>query len=223
MSAPADVQAVDVEDLGLDGMAATVRTPVGTRTVRTALLGRGNLANVLAAVAVALYYDVPLDGIVERASSLRPAPRRGEVFRLAGGVTLVDDSYNSNPRALRIALQVVGREQRCARRVAVLGEMLELGRHADHLHRESGRAAAAAGLARLVAVGGPAAMALADEAVAAGMPASSVLHLATSQEAADRIESIVAPGDVVLVKGSRGTRTDIVADRLRALFGVEAR
>ena len=66
-------------------------------------------------------------------------------------------------------------------------------------------------------------MALADEAVAAGMPASSVLHLATSQEAADRIESIVAPGDVVLVKGSRGTRTDIVADRLRALFGVEAR
>jgi UDP-N-acetylmuramyl pentapeptide synthase len=66
-------------------------------------------------------------------------------------------------------------------------------------------------------------MALADAAVGAGLPASAVICVRTSQEAADRLESIVAPGDVVLVKGSRGTRTDIVADRLRVLPGTEAR
>ena len=166
----ADVRATLIEDRGVDGMRAHVTTPAGERFFETPLLGRGNLANVLAATAVALDAGIALDVIVDVASRLRPADRRGAVARLGGGVTLIDDSYNSSPTALRRALDVVAHESRCERKIAVLGEMLELGDHALALHEECGRAAAAAGLTMLFAIGGAPARALADAAVAAGMP-----------------------------------------------------
>ena len=215
----ADVWASGIEELGLDGTAATVHTAAGTAALRTPLVGRGNLSNVLAAAAVALQYEVPLGPIVERAASLRPAPRRGEVIRLAGGVTLVDDSYNSNPRALQVALQVAARERRCARRIAVLGEMLELGDGSMALHEACGHAAASAGLDVLVTVGGEPARALGTAAVGAGMPAAAVSHAATSDEAAAMMVRLVRPGDLVLVKGSRAVRTDAVIERLTVEFG----
>jgi UDP-N-acetylmuramoyl-tripeptide--D-alanyl-D-alanine ligase len=102
------------------------------------------------------------------------------------------------------------------RRIAVLGEMLELGEQSVALHEACGRAAARAGLTYLLTVGGPPALAMAHAAVAAGMPASAVRHLATSAEAADAVVPMLRDGDVVLVKGSRGVRTDIVADRVKA-------
>jgi len=219
MEAPADVRASGIEELGLDGTAAAVRTAAGTATLRTPLIGRGNLANVLAAATVALEYGVPLGSIVERAACLRPAPRRGDVMRLAGGVTVIDDSYNSNPRALQAALQVAAQERRSARRIAVLGEMLELGGGSTALHEACGRAAASAGLDALVTVGGEPARALGTAAVHAGLPAASVSHAATSDEAAAMTVSLVRPGDLVLVKGSRAVRTDVVVDRLTVEFG----
>jgi UDP-N-acetylmuramoyl-tripeptide--D-alanyl-D-alanine ligase len=214
----ADVRASGVEDLGLDGTAAALHTPAGVTSLRTPLLGRGNLANVLAAATVALHYGVPLDVIVAEAAVLQPLLHRGEVLRLAGGLTLVDDSYNSNPRALEIALQVIGREQRCGRRVAVLGEMLELGAQALSLHEACGRAAASAGLAALVTVGGEAARALGAAAVRAGMAPSAVWHVAASEEAAEKALAIARPGDLVLVKGSRGIHTEMVVARLAGEF-----
>jgi UDP-N-acetylmuramyl pentapeptide synthase len=98
----------------------------------------------------------------------------------------------------------------------VLGEMLELGEHSLALHEECGRAAAAAGLARLFAIGGSPARALATAAIAAGMPVASVTYFETSELAAPAVVTEVTAGDLVLVKGSRGTRTDVVADRLVA-------
>jgi UDP-N-acetylmuramoyl-tripeptide--D-alanyl-D-alanine ligase len=199
--AGATVRATDTENLGIDGMRARVATPAGERVIHTALLGRGNLANVLAATAVALDFDVPLDNI-----------------RLRGGIVLIDDSYNSSPSALAAALDVVGREARVSRKVAVLGEMLELGEHSVALHRVSGKTAAAAGLRLLFVIGGAAARALAEAAVEAGMPASAVRYAEKSEVAAGDIAAAVKAGDLVLVKGSRGTRTDIVADRIAAEF-----
>ena len=213
---PADVAAASVVDRGLAGTRATVKAPWGTAVVDVPLLGRGHLANALAAMAVAGDYGVAGDAMVERLAALRPAPRRGEVWRLASGVTLVDDSYNSNPRALQRTLEAVAAERECSRRLAVLGEMLELGDQAATLHEACGRAAAHAGLTRLVTVGGAPALALALAAVAAGMPGSAVRHVGTSEAAADALLPELRPGDVVLVKGSRGVRTDIVADRIKA-------
>jgi len=214
----ADVRATNVEDRGVDGMRARVSTPAGAQVFETPLLGRGNLANVLAATAVALDANIPLDTIAGVAARLRAADRRGAVSRLPGGITLIDDSYNSSPTALRRALDVVAHESRCERKIAVLGEMLELGDHAEALHEECGRAAAAAGLSMLFAIGGAPARALADAAITAGMPRESVTYFAQSADAIGPISAEVRRGDLVLVKGSRGTRTDLVVDRLAAEF-----
>jgi UDP-N-acetylmuramoyl-tripeptide--D-alanyl-D-alanine ligase len=216
IEAAADVRAVDVEDRGLDGMRARVVTPAGERTIDTPLLGRGNLSNILAAIAVAVDGGVTLGEIASAATRLRPAERRGAVLRLRDGITVIDDSYNSSPSALRGALEVVARESRASRKVAVLGEMLELGDHSLALHAESGRAAAAAGLTRLVAVGGAPARELARAAVAAGLAESSVSYFDKSDDASAAVLELVRPGDLILVKGSRGIRTDVVVDRLAA-------
>ena len=134
---------------------------------------------------------------------------------LRNGVRLVDDSYNSSPAALRRALDVLGHEAG-SRRLAVLGEMLELGEHSTVLHQECGRAVVQAGVARLFVVGGPPVRALGEAAVAAGLDRTAVSWFDTSDAAATAVVSSIVPGDLVLVKGSRGIRTDIVADRIMA-------
>jgi len=105
-----------------------------------------------------------------------------------------------------------------ARKIAVLGEMLELGAHSTRLHEECGALAAAVGLDLLIAVGGPPARALAAAAVRTGMAEASVAYVATSAEAAELAARRTRPGDLVLVKGSRGIGTDVVVDRLKAEF-----
>jgi UDP-N-acetylmuramoyl-tripeptide--D-alanyl-D-alanine ligase len=200
----------------VSGTSARLSTPAGDADLHVPLPGRGQLLNVLAAAAVALDYGVPLDAIAGRAATLAAAPRRGEVNRLSRGVVLVDDSYNSSPAALARALDALGSERPDGRRVAVVGEMRELGAFTTSLHEDSGRRVVAAGVDLLVAIGGPPAEALAAAAIAAGLPAARVRHWATSEEAAAPVAALLEPGDVVLVKGSRGTRTDIVADRVKA-------
>jgi UDP-N-acetylmuramoyl-tripeptide--D-alanyl-D-alanine ligase len=180
----ATVRALDVADLGVDGMRARVSTPVGERV----------------------------------SARLHPSDRRGVVRRLTSGITVIDDSYNSSPAALRAALAVLA-GSRSGRRVAVVGEMLELGGHTTRLHEACGRAAAESGVDLLIAVGGAPARALADAAIAAGLPETAVRYIETSSEAADLMAAAIAPGDLVLVKGSRGTRTDLVVDRLVAERG----
>lgn len=214
----AQVRAIDVEDLGLEGSKALLITPGGRRDLKIPLLGRGHLMNVLAAAAVALELGIDLDAIVEQAAQLKPSSRRGAILRLPKGVTVIDDSYNSSPSALLRALEVVARSWG-TRRIAVLGEMLELGELSESLHRDCGRAAAASRLARLITVGGEAARAMGEAAIEAGMSRGAVAHFATSTEAATEVASHVTSGDVVLVKGSRGTRTDLVVERLTAVFG----
>jgi UDP-N-acetylmuramoyl-tripeptide--D-alanyl-D-alanine ligase len=212
------VRAVDVDDRGLDGVRALVSTPSGTVRIETPLVGRGNLSNVLAAVAVADDFGVPLHAIADEAARLVPAPRRGAVHRLGHGVVLIDDSYNSSPAALRVALDVVARDSRASGKVAVLGEMLELGEHATAFHQACGAAAAATGVRQLFTVGGAAAEAMAAAAVAAGMPVAAVQCFASSADAATAVVASLREGDLVLVKGSRGIRTDLVVDRVLAEF-----
>ena len=217
-AAAADVKAASVEMRGLEGTRATVRTPAGEFQLQTPLLGLGNLANVLAATAVAVTLGIPVSAIAERASALRAAHHRGELLRLPGGITLIDDSYNSSPTALLRSLETVGAATGSARKIAVLGEMLELGAHAARLHQECGRAAAAAGLHFLIAVGGGAAGELAAAAVQSGMPAANVVHVPSKTDAIALAVQRVRPGDLVLVKGSRGIGLDAVVERLTAEF-----
>jgi UDP-N-acetylmuramoyl-tripeptide--D-alanyl-D-alanine ligase len=214
----AHVRADNVVDRGIEGTTAHVLTPIGAFDLRTPLIGRGNLANVLAATAVGIHFDVPLAEMAERASQLKPAHHRGDVVTLGRGVIVIDDSYNSNPTATRRAIDVLRVSAVRGRRVAVIGEMLELGEHGEALHQQVGEVIARAGIDRLVAVGGPNAVAVAVGAVMAGLPRQNAHYFKTSDEAADAFASYVSDGDLVLVKGSRGIRTDIVVDRLKAEF-----
>jgi UDP-N-acetylmuramoyl-tripeptide--D-alanyl-D-alanine ligase len=215
---PAAVHASAIVDRGLEGTTARISTPRGSFDLATPLVGRGNLANVLAGAAVALAFDVPLDAVAHRARQLQPATHRGEVVSLPGGVTVLDDSYNANPTATRKALDVLAAERTSSRKVAVLGEMLELGDQSSALHQEVGRAAARARIDLLLVVGGEPAEALAQAAIDAGIPKESVHFFRTSDEAAAEAVRLVQKGDVVLVKGSRGIRTDLVVERLKAEF-----
>ena len=214
----ADVRASSVIPRGVEGMEALVSAAGQEARLRTPLLGLGNLSNVLAAIAVGLHFGIPLDDMVARAATVTPAYHRGEVLRLPGGVTLIDDSYNSSPAALGRALETMATATGSARKVGVLGEMLELGEFSDELHREAGRRAAAAGLDLLIGVGGSVAGAMTAEAVRSGLPERCVWHVSSKEEAADLALRHVRAGDLVLVKGSRGIGTDLVVERLKGEF-----
>ncbi|WP_375003114.1 UDP-N-acetylmuramoyl-tripeptide--D-alanyl-D-alanine ligase [Aeromicrobium sp. CTD01-1L150] len=182
-------------------------------TVHVPLVGEHhaeNLAAAVAAVVAACGDDADaLDDLGERLEQFRsPSPMRMERHRRADGVTVVDDSYNANPESMAAALRAV-RDMGAGRRVAVLGEMLELGADAHEQHVRTGRLAADLGYERVLAVGEPA-RGIAEGAGAAGQVVTDV------SEAVSRLRAWLTGGDVVLVKASRGARLERVTAGLLA-------
>ncbi len=180
------------------------------------LAGAHFVENFLAAAAAAWALGIRPEAMVEAALALSPARHRGELLRLGQGVLLLDDSYNSNPVAVEAALaalQLAGE----GRRVAVLGDMLELGRGAAALHRAAGERAA--GQAQLVVGVGPLATHLAEGASSH----AETRHFADAEAAAAAVAELVRPGDAVLVKASRGVRLERVVEALIERFGRERR
>jgi UDP-N-acetylmuramoyl-tripeptide--D-alanyl-D-alanine ligase len=192
-----------MEDRGLLGTSFELVTPAGVAPVRLELPGRHQAQNLLAAAAAAHALGLEAGHIADGAASLRAAPHRGRLFRRGDGVTVVDDSYNASPVATEIMLDLLAASD--GRRVAVLGEMYELGDLSDPAHRAAGeRAARACDL--LVAVGGEAARLMADTARRSNC--ALVLEAESAEQAARVVGSLLQPGDVVLVKGSRGVGLD---------------
>jgi len=150
---------------------------------------------------------------------MRPAPHRGELRRLGEGVIVLDDCYNSSPVALEAAVVALGLVPGL-RRIAVVGDMLELGESGPRLHREAGRGLA--GRVDVVVGIGPLAEQIVLGAREAGLPAQALVHFADAQSAKDAVASLVTPGDAVLVKASRGMRLEQVIDALAARFGEAA-
>jgi UDP-N-acetylmuramoyl-tripeptide--D-alanyl-D-alanine ligase len=211
----AQIHAARVVDAGFDGTTAEVDTPAGRVHLRVPLAGRAQLSNVLAATAVAIEFDVTVGEIETRTAQLRAVTRRGAITTLASGARLVDDSYNASPSATRAMLAALGVTRGATRRIAVLGEMLELGDSSFDLHRDCGRAAALAGVDVLVVIGGPNADGFSAGASDAGFDRRHIHRFASSEPAADAVTRLIRAGDLVLVKGSRGTRVDLVVDRLK--------
>ncbi len=212
LSGEAKVGAEQVEGRGLDGMSFVLR--YGSRRTRLALpfLTESYLQNFLAAAGVAFALSLGLEEVLARAAELKPFARRGIVHRLGRNIVLVDDSYNSNPRALEGALRGFGRLP-ARRRVAVLGDMLELGPREVEFHSEAGRQAVEAGWNVVVTVG-PLSRLTAEAARRAGLDPRFVLSFDGSEEASRALPPLLEPGDLVLVKGSRGTRTDRIVDEI---------
>jgi len=192
------------------GMRFTLR--VGGRSVDVALPmgGLHVLSNFLAASAAAHALGIEASAMAEAALGMKAAPHRGETLRLGSGVTLLDDCYNSNPVAVEAAVLTLGMAGG-RRRVAVLGDMLELGPAAAEMHRATGERIAA-GVDALVGVG-PMSAHLLDGARSASGP-TALAHFPDAAAAAEGISGLVRPGDAVLVKGSRGVRLEAVVEAL---------
>ncbi len=191
-------------ELQIDGRrASAVLACVGAHNVTTALL----------AAAAGLALGLEAETIARGLERFEPPPMRLEVVALTGGVRLLNDAYNANPASMTAALASLAAEA-ASRRIAVLGEMWELGARAAEFHREVGRAAAEAGVDLLLAVGRFRSE-IGSAAVAAGLPAARVRELEGTEEAALVLRAYLREGDVVLVKGSRGARMEEIVQTLR--------
>jgi UDP-N-acetylmuramoyl-tripeptide--D-alanyl-D-alanine ligase len=187
----------------LDGLHVRFRAGDREGCFTLHLLGAHNAANAIAGLAVALEAGVDLDAAVHALESLAPGDKRGQVMEIAGA-TILNDSYNSNPEALCSMIRTLAARPAAGRRILVAGEMLELGEQAAALHAACGRAAAEAGLDLVAGVQGNAEH-LAAAACAGGVAS---LFLPDADATGRWLLSSLAPGDVVLVKGSRGVRLE---------------
>jgi UDP-N-acetylmuramoyl-tripeptide--D-alanyl-D-alanine ligase len=199
---PADVSARSIQSRGPLGSAFEIVADGERAAAALPLLGEHNIYNALAAVAVSLQYDVSLHDAAESLTTLSAGDKRGEIISYAGA-TIINDCYNSNPKALDSLVlslaQLPGK-----RRVVVAGEMLELGPTAEAMHRDCGRHMANYGIDVLLGVRGLA-KAMVEGASAAGMHAKFV---DTPEDAGEWLRREVIPGDIVLLKASRGVRLE---------------
>jgi UDP-N-acetylmuramoyl-tripeptide--D-alanyl-D-alanine ligase len=204
----ADPRFIEVtEDLA--GLHVKYRAGERKGTFTLHLLGAHNASNAMAGLAVALEAGVDLDAATAALESLTPGDKRGELIEV-GGATILNDSYNSNPEALRSMIRTLAGRP-AGRRILVAGEMLELGEHGPALHAACGRAAAEAGLDLVAGVQGNAEH-LAAAACTGGVAA---LFLPNAEAAGRWLKQNLEPGDVVLVKGSRGVHLERVIEMLR--------
>jgi UDP-N-acetylmuramoyl-tripeptide--D-alanyl-D-alanine ligase len=217
---PAAIRAVDVTDRGFDGVRARVDTPDGPINLQLSMPGRAHLLNALAAVAVSREFGITPEAIAARLAAARPVTHRGSDVRLARGIRVIDDSYNASPAAMDVMLRALAATPTTGRRIAVLGEMRELGDSSPALHEATGRAAASAGVDLLIAVGGSDAAAIVRGATAAGVNPDRARYFADAAAATEPVRDALRSGDLVLIKGSRATGMDAI---VRALEQAEAR
>jgi UDP-N-acetylmuramoyl-tripeptide--D-alanyl-D-alanine ligase len=195
-----------VESRVADGVTeALVETPAGRQAFRFPFVEAHNLENALAAVAVGVALGAPLAEMADRAEDIGFSRFRGERLELGNGIVLVNDCYNANPISMRAALSHLS-SLRGERRIAVLGEMAELGPGAAGYHHEVGASARAGGVDLLIGVGEPARDYGPDEL------------LGTPEEAAEWLAAQAEPGDTILVKGSRSAGLEAVAETLGELL-----
>jgi UDP-N-acetylmuramoyl-tripeptide--D-alanyl-D-alanine ligase len=210
----ADVRLGDVAPTD-GGLAFRLWAGNATADVRLPLAGRHNAWHAAAAAAVGLALGVALDEAAAALALAGPVKAR-LVWREAGGVRVLDDTYNANPASMRAALDTLRDAPGPGRRFAILGDMLELGAHSEAAHRELGGWAAALPLAGLVAVG-PAMRVAAEAARTAGCPEVAVVS--EPEAAVAHLAPHLTPGDRVLVKGSRGMRMERAVEALLLRLG----
>ena len=179
----------------------------------TGLAGRHAVMNLLAAIAVARVFGVAPERLREPVRTIASGKMRGQRSE-HNGVAVWNDCYNSNPEAAQSMIDVL-RQTPAARRIAVLGEMLELGRAAEELHRQVGRYAAEHGVDWLIGVRGQA-RSMVEAAVAAGLPRGRAHFFEDPAAAGEFARRTARPGDAVLFKGSRGVRVERAMKRFLA-------
>ena len=199
----AAVTAENIKELGLEGSHFDVVTNGNRARARLGLIGRHNIYNALAAVTVAMDRGLSLEEAAAALALLTPSDKRGQVLEVAGA-TVINECYNSNPRALDFVVDALAGMPTKGRRIVVAGEMLELGPATDELHRHAGEHMAERGIDVVVGVRG-AAQHIVNSASARGTRAEFV---ETPEAAGEWLAREVKPGDLVLLKASRGVKLE---------------
>jgi UDP-N-acetylmuramoyl-tripeptide--D-alanyl-D-alanine ligase len=211
-----DVSAAEIRPAGRQGIVFIIRLPAGEVPVRLKAFGLHNVANALAAAAAATALGLAPDLIRTGLEAFTPYDKRFNLEEVAG-IVLIDDSYNANPASVEAALRTVAEISEECRSIAVLGDMLELGPGSEEAHRTVGMLAASC-VERLYLMGAMAG-AMAAGAREGGLPADSVIVAQNHDEILADLRGSIAPGDYVLVKGSRGMQMEVVAAGIRRLVG----
>jgi UDP-N-acetylmuramoyl-tripeptide--D-alanyl-D-alanine ligase len=194
-----------------EGSRFLLATPDGEAEVRLPVAGPHQVSNFLAASAIGFAVGVPASECAAAAAALQPTSHRGELLHHRSGAVLFDDAYNANPASMRAALETLAALP-ARRRIAVLGDMLELGPEAPRWHREVG--AAVAGRADLLICVGALAREIGAGARAAGLAAAAVSDVASPEEAAGRLAPLLEKGDAALFKASRGVGLERAVEAL---------
>jgi UDP-N-acetylmuramoyl-tripeptide--D-alanyl-D-alanine ligase len=217
-AAVATVRAENLKSLGEKGSAFDIVVGERRNAATLPLVGSHNVYNALAATAVGLDRGLTLSEVVLALATLSPSDKRGQVVRI-GNITVVDDCYNSNPKALAAMVDALA-AMPARRRIVVAGEMLELGTQGEALHRESGRYIAEKKIDVLIGVRGLAAGMVEAAKQQAGIKAEFV---ATPEEAGKWLATEGREGDVVLLKASRGVKLEKALESLKELSSVVGR
>ncbi len=210
-----EVRAKDIETLGLEGQRFLLVTPKGETTVHLKACGRHNIYNALAAAA-ALLEKVDLPVIASGLEAFTPYKGRFQAERL-NGITIIDDSYNANPASVKAALETLSQVAAEGHRIAVLGDMLELGKQEIESHKCVG-AVAGRNADRLYLMGTLMVKHAAEAASLNEMPEQSIIACASHKEIADKLYQSLQKDDVILIKGSRGMAMERVATELKKLM-----
>lgn len=218
-SPESDVRAENISFPCFGDTQFDLATPAGKAHVRFSLNGRHNISNALAAAGVGYSMGMSAGEIASALETAVPPPQRGEILHFARGFTVVNDSYNSNPAALLSMVRtLVEGGASAGRKIVVAGEMLELGENEAELHRHAGREIAESGVDKLIGVRGLAAELIAG-AREGGLADAEFAE--DSDAAADLLLERIKEDDLVLVKGSRGVRTEKVVEALLKKFELE--
>lgn len=196
-----DIKAHHIVDRGLDGVEFSL-DPEGNQSYHLPIPGRYNLYNALGALAAGKIFEIPYPVMKRGLAQFQPSPLRMERRELPGGITLMNDTYNANPLSMKMALQAL-LQMKGSRHIAVLGDMLELGEESEKAHHQLGQLVVELGIHILLTTG-PGGEQMASGALAAGMEGSTVHHFPEKEELAFMLQKILRPGDVVLLKASRG-------------------
>jgi len=213
LSNDATVRAEKIRLHGLEGSTFMLLTPRGKAEVYLRLPGHHSISNALAATAVALEFEFDAPAIASALHGFAPPARRMNIITGRNGATVIDDSYNASPGSMLAALEVLHLAPRGGLKVAVLGDMLELGDHAERAHEEIGSAAGKT--ADVLIALGEYAPRMVQSARRAGLSTERAFVVEGAEQAVAALTPLLGPQTQVLVKGSRGMRLERIVEQIR--------
>ena len=211
-----EFRAEEIEERSIEGSVFDFVSPAGRTRLALPLIGRHNVMNAVAALAAASVWGIDATDAKKVFPMLLPADKRGEVVRFAAGFTVINDTYNSSPTALHALAELLASTPGYRRKILAAGEMRELGASSAQLHRECGAAVAALkNIDWVVGVAGDASE-FVHAAIAAGQENGRARYFEDSAEAGEFLAGFIQPGDLLLLKGSRGVKMEKILDAIDA-------